>query len=189
MSKSGILRALVMIVLVSVACGSADAKTRSEAGAAAASTAPLTRGESAGLLNGLMPGDEIAPRLKKIKASIQALQSPLATKRLQMASLRRGHAETIALDQALVKLRTGFDAVEQRTRSMGGRTSVDTSRSAIDALRLSFDAAKKDLESKDKLGNFEIQPLMSSYKRAQTAASNVEKKLDEAKDGIKQNLQ
>jgi hypothetical protein len=181
--------ALILTAAV-VAMFAAVAKPERESPvAAAASTAPVTRGESARLLNGLMPGDEIAPRLKKIKASIQALQSPLATKRLQMASLSRGQAETIALDQALVKLLTGFDAVEQRTRSTGGRASVDASRSAIDALRSRLDAAKKDLESKDKLGDFEIQPLMSSYNRAQTATSNVEKKLDEAKDSIKQNLQ
>jgi hypothetical protein len=180
-----ILTAAVVAMFAAVA----KPERESPVAAAAATSAPVTRGESARLLNGLMPGDEIAPRLKKIKASIQALQSPLATKRLQMASLSRGQAETIALDQALVKLLTGFDAVEQRTRSTGGRASVDASRSAIDALRSRLDAAKKDLESKDKLGDFEIQPLMSSYNRAQTATSNVEKKLDEAKDSIKQNLQ
>jgi hypothetical protein len=102
--------ALILTAAV-VAMFAAVAKPERESPvAAAASTAPVTRGESARLLNGLMPGDEIAPRLKKIKASIQALQSPLATKRLQMAW-------------------------------------------------------------------------------AQTATSNVEKKLDEAKDSIKQNLQ
>jgi hypothetical protein len=184
------LTLILMAAVPAMLGASAVAKPATERLAAvSASTAPVTNAESARLLRGLTPGDEIAPRLKKIKASIQALQSPLATKRLQMASLSRGHDETIALDQALVKLRTGFDAVEQRTRSIGGRASVDASRSAIDALRSRLDAAKKDLESKDKLGNFEIQPLMSSYNRAQTAASNVEKKLDEAKSGIKQNLQ
>lgn len=149
-----------------------------------ASIAPLTKAESTQLRNGLAPGDEIAPRLKKIKASIQALQGPRATKQSQMASLKQGHAETIALDQTLVKLRKGFDAAEQRIGSKGGQASVDANRAAIDALRSRFQSAIKDLESKDKLGNFEIQDLMSRYNRAQTAASNVSKKLDDTNNAI-----
>jgi hypothetical protein len=184
------LTSLLMAAVFAMSGASAVAKPETERlAAASASTAPLTKSESTRLLNGLKPGDEIAPRLKKIKTSIQALQSPLATKRLQMASLSRGHAETIALDQALVRLRTGFHAVEQRVRSTGGRASVDAGRSAIEALRSRLDGAMKDLESKDKLGNFEIQPLMSSYNRAQTVTSDVAKKLDEAKNSVAQNLQ
>ncbi len=153
-----------------------------------ASTAPLTKVESTQLLNGLTPSDEIAPRLKKIKASIQALQNPRATKQSQMASLKRGHAETVALDQTLVKLRKGFDAAEQRVGSKGGQASVDANRAALDALRSRFESATKDLESKDKLGNFEIQGLMSSYNRAETTASDVKKKVDDTQNGIVQKI-
>jgi prefoldin subunit 5 len=184
------LTLILLTIVVATSGASAVAKPETQRlAAASAATAPVTKAESTRLLNGLAPGDEIAPRLKKIKASIQALQSPLATKRLQMASLNRGHAETIALDRTLAKLRTGFDAVERRIGPTGGRASVDANRAAIDALRTSFDSAIKDLESKEKMGNFDIQGLMSMYNRAQTAASDVAKKVDDAKTGITQNLQ
>lgn len=39
--------------------------------------------------------------------------------------------------------------------------------------------AAKDLQNEDKLGNFEIQGLMSSYNQAATLASSVLKKADD----------
>jgi hypothetical protein len=41
----------------------------------------------------------------------------------------------------------------------------------------------KDLEAQDKLGNFEIQRLMSQYNQAATLASHVQKKLDDTISG------
>lgn len=178
----------LILILTAAAIAMSGAVATATAKPETASTAPLTKAESTQLLNGLSPANEIAPRLKKIKASIQALQSPAATKQSQTASLNRGRDETVALDQALVRLRGGFDAVEQRIGSKGGQASVDANRAAIDALRSRFESAIKDLESKDKMGNFEIQDLMSTYNRAQTAASNVTRKLDETKNSITQNL-
>lgn len=153
-----------------------------------ASTASLTNVESTKLLNGLAPSREIASRLKKIKASIQALQNPRATKQSQVASLKRGHTETLALDQTLVKLRKGFDAVEQRLGSTGGQASVDANRAALDALRLRFESATKDAESDDNLAQFEIQDLMYLYNQAETTASTVKKKVDDTKNSIVQNV-
>jgi len=37
----------------------------------------------------------------------------------------------------------------------------------------------KGLEAQDRMGNFEIQRLMSAYNQAETLASSVEKKLDD----------
>lgn len=42
----------------------------------------------------------------------------------------------------------------------------------------------KDLEAEDKLGNFEIQDLMSSFNQSQTLASNVQKKNDDTKSAV-----
>ena len=42
----------------------------------------------------------------------------------------------------------------------------------------------KDLEAEDRLGNFEIQDLMSSFNQAQTMASNVQKKMDDTKNSV-----
>jgi hypothetical protein len=42
----------------------------------------------------------------------------------------------------------------------------------------------KSLESQDRMGNFEIQRLMSSYNQAETLASSVRKKHDDTASGI-----
>jgi len=42
----------------------------------------------------------------------------------------------------------------------------------------------KSLESQDKLGNFEIQTLMSSFNQASGLASSVQKKADEAASSV-----
>ena len=47
----------------------------------------------------------------------------------------------------------------------------------LDGIKASFEAKDKDLESQDKLGNFEIQDLMSNYNEAQTTMSSLLKKL------------
>jgi len=44
-------------------------------------------------------------------------------------------------------------------------------------MKLKLQSAMKDLESKDKLGNFEIQDLMSRYNQAETQSSSVQKML------------
>jgi len=42
----------------------------------------------------------------------------------------------------------------------------------------------KSLENQDKLGNFEIQRLMSSFNQAETLASSVLKKLSDTNSGV-----
>lgn len=182
---------LILILLAAViAMSGAIAKPGTEIlTAPKVSIAPLTKAESTQLLNGLAPVDEITPRLKKIKASIQALRSPLATKKLQMASLKRGYAETVALDQTLVKLRKGFDAVEQRTGSKGGKASVDAKRAALRALMEAIKKAQKEVEeSIQRSSDFDTQELMSKYDQAEQLASNVKKKANDAHDSIIQNI-
>ncbi len=51
-------------------------------------------------------------------------------------------------------------------------------------VKASFDANGKDLQSQDKLGNFEIQGLMSDYNEAQTLASSVQKKLHDSNSAV-----
>ena len=46
----------------------------------------------------------------------------------------------------------------------------------------------KELESKDRMGNFEIQRLMSTYNQAETLASSVQKKLDDTVAGQQQKI-
>ena len=47
---------------------------------------------------------------------------------------------------------------------------------------------RKSLEAQDRMGNFEIQRLMSAFNQAETLASNVQKKLDDTISGTQQKI-
>lgn len=47
-----------------------------------------------------------------------------------------------------------------------------------------FEKRGKDLATQDKLGNFEIQQLMSQYNQAETLSANVLKKTDDTASAI-----
>jgi|SoiMethySBSTD1v2_1073268.scaffolds.fasta_scaffold2016656_1 hypothetical protein len=49
-------------------------------------------------------------------------------------------------------------------------------------------AASEDLAVVDRMGNFEIQRLMSAFNQAETLASNVQKKSDDTISGIQQKI-
>jgi hypothetical protein len=49
----------------------------------------------------------------------------------------------------------------------------------MDAIRKSLESALKELEAQDRMDNFEIQRLMSSFNQAEALASSVQKKLDD----------
>jgi len=55
---------------------------------------------------------------------------------------------------------------------------------AMARLKKQLEAATKDLESQDRMGNFEIQRLMSEFNQAETQSSNVRKKLEDTKNVI-----
>ena len=65
----------------------------------------------------------------------------------------------------------------------GSRELTADELNAVSGGRGLLDAGK-DLESQDKLGNFEIQGLMSSYNQAATLASSVLKKKDDAASAV-----
>ena len=52
----------------------------------------------------------------------------------------------------------------------------------------SFNAASKALDAQDRMGNFEIQRLMSAFNQAETLSSNVQKKLDDTISGQQQKI-
>jgi len=58
------------------------------------------------------------------------------------------------------------------------------SQGALGAVRSRLDDAMKQLESQDRMGNFEIQRLMSDFNQAETLASSVMKKLDDTNTGV-----
>jgi Skp family chaperone for outer membrane proteins len=56
--------------------------------------------------------------------------------------------------------------------------------SAADALRKKLQQAMKQLEASDKMGNFEIQRLMSEFNQAESLSSQLQKKREETKTAV-----
>jgi hypothetical protein len=54
----------------------------------------------------------------------------------------------------------------------------------IDRIRKNFGGVSKDLEKQDRLGNFEIQDLMSRYNQAEKGASDALKKYQDSQQGV-----
>ena len=54
----------------------------------------------------------------------------------------------------------------------------------LDATKAAFDSMSKGLESQDKLGNFEIQDLMSQYNQSESLSSSVARKKHDADNSI-----
>ena len=72
-------------------------------------------------------------------------------------------------------------AIQRGIIIIGGHNSPDVIRNQLDG-------KSKDLQSQDKLGNFEIQTLMSDYNEAQTLSSSVQKKKDDTEKSVIQKL-
>lgn len=69
-------------------------------------------------------------------------------------------------------------------RKLGTEGDQKTNQDLADAIKNRFQDAIKDLEAEDKLGNFEIQDLMSTYNQAETLASSVLKKRDDTSNAV-----
>lgn len=69
-------------------------------------------------------------------------------------------------------------------RKLGTEGDQKTNQDLADAIKSRFQDAIKDLEAEDKLGNFEIQDLMSTYNQAETLASSVLKKRDDTANAV-----
>lgn len=65
---------------------------------------------------------------------------------------------------------------------------IQANEKAMNALKAQFEGIGKDLEAEDKLGNFEIQDLMSQYNQAETLASSVMKKRDDTSNALVQKI-
>lgn len=61
-------------------------------------------------------------------------------------------------------------------------------RHHIASVRKSFDGKLKELEAEERLGNFEIQRLMSTYNQMETLSSSVQKKADDTASGQQQKI-
>ena len=65
---------------------------------------------------------------------------------------------------------------------------VKKTEDAMARLKKQLQAATKDLESQDRMGNFEIQNLMSEFNQAETLSSSVMKKLEASKNTVMNKL-
>ena len=58
----------------------------------------------------------------------------------------------------------------------------------IESVRKEFDGKMKGLEASDRMGNFEIQRLMSAFNQSETLSSNMQKKADDTVGGQQQKI-
>jgi predicted nucleic acid-binding Zn-ribbon protein len=67
------------------------------------------------------------------------------------------------------------------------KRNLSSARRVVEQLRKSLDTLSrklKELESRERLGNFEIQDLMNAYNQAERLASNVSKKRDDTANSV-----
>jgi len=55
---------------------------------------------------------------------------------------------------------------------------------STDSVKARLDNSMKGLEAQDRMGNFEIQRMMSAFNQAETLSSNVQKKMDDTVSGM-----
>ncbi len=133
------------------------------------------------LLRGLTPADELGPRLARVGALLREIQrlqarAPGDRKALQ-GKAAQARRELGGLRDLAARLATGFDEAERHVSSKGGKQ-------AAEQLRARFEDMLEDLESQDKMGNFEIQRLMSQYNQSEKLASSVQKKKDDTANAV-----
>jgi hypothetical protein len=114
----------------------------------------------------------------KEQAQPQALELKKAVGLLGKTSGEMGKA--LKKQQALNASARGHVAAALKVAQEPGAAGPDK----VAAIRKTLESALKDLESQDRLGNFEIQRLMSQYNQAETLASSVQKKLDDTAKGV-----
>ena len=89
------------------------------------------------------------------------------------------------LQDAIHHAAEGFDHVISAVK---GVFDSSGSPNIVNDVKNAFDSKDKDLQSQDKLGNFEVQSLMSDYNEAQTLSSSVQKKKDDTGNAVIQKI-
>jgi hypothetical protein len=132
------------------------------------------------LLTGLSPANDLQPKLSQLGMVLRDMGSiHKRSPRDPALHIKTGEARSIliGLITATNQLKAGFANADKHIPSNGGQSQTDE-------LRKKFEDAMKDLESQDKLGNFEIQRLMSDYNEAQALASSVKRKADDTNSSV-----
>lgn len=87
-----------------------------------------------------------------------------------------------ALNQALEQ------AVKHVDQVISAVTGQNPGANQIQKVKDALDGKDKDLQNQDKLGNFEIQQLMSDYSKTETMISNTIKKEHDTANSVTKNL-
>ena len=99
----------------------------------------------------------------------------------EMSGIQRMLGE-IHSDDTSMNLQFGGDGIARSGDVSKGDEAANAKE--IEAVRRRFEDMTKDLESQDKLGNFEIQDLMSRYNQNETLASSVAKKESDTESSV-----
>lgn len=191
-AMSRLLVAALMFAATSNAATAASSAQTAQAivaaSGAAAPKADVSKAQAQRLLDGLKPAYKMTAQLAKIKAAMDQLRKPGATKKTQMTALTVALAGTEALDGILRELQKGFEAAGELYDSKEWRALVAEHRAAVEALRARIRAAAKDGQSEDDSPGFDIENLVGLARQTESTASALRRKADETKDGVIQNL-
>lgn len=143
-------------------------------------------------LDGADKQRDLIKEMKDLRAGQRALEDKLRDKTVtqdeywQISALLQDHGlDASNWDGEHDGMLGGHDAEHgQWAAKLGAEGQQATNQDLADAVKQQFDDAIKDLEAQDKLGNFEIQDLMSTFNQAQTLASNVQKKRDDTENAV-----
>lgn len=83
----------------------------------------------------------------------------------------------------------GINAELNARNAQTGRASSATNSNTSSGMKKQIVGSGKDVESQDKMGNFEIQSLMSEFNQAETLASSVQKKMNDTSNSVAGNLE
>ena len=98
---------------------------------------------------------------------------------------RKQDDDHASLQDAINHAAEGFDHV---ISAVQGLFDPSGSANIVNDVENALDGKDKDLQSQDKLGNMQIQTLMSNYSEAQTLSSSVQKKKDDAASSVIKNI-
>lgn len=137
------------------------------------------------LLQGLAPSGELKPHMTRLGELLKMMQREHARNSKDIQSLHNlageVQSELVVLHQMTSSLIAGF-------RNAGKYVPINDGNKDADKLREIFTDMLRELQSQDKMINFEIQNLISRHNQAESLASSVEKKKQDTEAAIIQKI-
>lgn len=114
----------------------------------------------------------------KLKADAVAPEASIAKPAMYLDRFAKSGAAVSSLFSPSALAKSLNDVVSSAKGFAGGLNAF------AEALKRKFEEANKDLENQDKLGNFEIQTLMSDFNQTQALANSTKKKMDDQSSSV-----